>query len=184
MIIQNTTDLHKVSQPVKPEDFEQVKSRLLGFMNSTEGKNAAGIASIQLGYPDAAFVYWSTPENDEPYLELVVNPKVLDFYTDQPDKETYNSVEGCLSIPNVKCIVKRRRQLTVQYESDLDENHTSCIFVMYGEDARRFQHEWDHLQGILISDVGILIPKDIGRNDKCPCKSNLKWKQCCGKNVI
>lgn len=108
----------------------------------------------------------------------MINPKILEYTGEQ-----YNSIEGCLSIPGTKCIVKRYPQLTVQYEGGLDSGEDG-IYVVTGEDARRFQHEFDHTQGVLITDNGIIVPSNIGRNSQCPCKSGRKWKKCCGKDEV
>ena len=176
MIVTDVTELHKVSQPVAPEEFERLKEILFGFLQSIPGRDAVGISAVQLGMPQAAFAFWQKPDTDEPMLEFVANPRIRACV----DPET-KSLEGCLSIPGCKYIVPRYFDIDVQYEggsSSCDGGH----YVLYGRDAIVFQHEFDHTMGILISDRGISVPKDIGRNDKCPCGSNLKWKRCCGKD--
>jgi peptide deformylase len=178
-IITNTNDLHIVSKPLPPEEFERVKGQLFGFLWSVEGQHAAGIASVQLGEPVSAFAFWRKPDNDPPFLEFVANPEILERVDAQ-----YKSYEGCMSIPGVRCLVPRYPQLTIRYEGSHDlsvcEDRT---WVIYDEDARVFQHEFDHTQGILITDVGIVVPKNIGRNDQCPCRSGRKWKKCCGRDI-
>lgn len=89
--------------------------------------------------------------------------------------------EGCLSFPGVFKNTIRYKSIEVQDESlgtfvtDIDSDGILPIL---------FQHEIDHLNGVLFFDrmqKPIKREKKIGRNEPCPCGSGKKYKKCCGK---
>ena len=57
--------------------------------------------------------------------------------------------EGCLSIPDVREDVFRRASVTFEYDDEGFVRHTETLT---GLAARVFQHEYDHLEGILFTD--------------------------------
>jgi peptide deformylase len=61
------------------------------------------------------------------------------------------TAEGCLSIPDQWFVVSRSRKIDVRY---LDENLQVRKCRFHDFDAVAFQHELDHLDGILICDKG------------------------------
>lgn len=112
-------------------------------------KNASGIglAGPQVGLLKSIFVIDTTPlENDgiEPFEKVYLNPEVLDYDT---NKTFYD--EGCLSIPGIYEDVKRPEKVEVRYR---DLNFDQKEEILDGLVARIFQHEYDHLQGILFVD--------------------------------
>ena len=89
--------------------------------------------------------------------------------------------EGCLSIPDNWVQTKRFRKITVTTLTD--EGIKSMEFS--GFLAIVVQHEMDHMYGILNVDRRYIPPPVVGRNEKCPCGSGLKYKKCClGKLII
>ena len=83
-------------------------------------------------------------EDAEPDPMFLVNPRIL-----WTSDERQAAEEGCLSIPGVT-VTKRRSTRTVMEAFDTDGKP----FRMTGEDlrARAWQHEFDHLEGRLITD--------------------------------
>jgi len=57
--------------------------------------------------------------------------------------------EGCLSFPNLWLKVKRHNKITAAY---LDNTGKNCIIELEGIDARCFQHELDHLDGVTFTE--------------------------------
>jgi peptide deformylase len=57
--------------------------------------------------------------------------------------------EGCLSIPDVREDVFRKPNIKVQYQDEDFKTHT---MELSGIAARVFQHEYDHIEGILFTD--------------------------------
>mmetsp|Transcript_18245 Transcript_18245/g.32730 ORF Transcript_18245/g.32730 Transcript_18245/m.32730 type:complete len:182 (+) Transcript_18245:3213-3758(+) len=78
-------------------------------------------------------------------FEVVINPRIL-----EKSKETSLDWEGCLSFPQTECYVERSSQVAVQYCNLLGKSK-SLIFE--GLVARIFQHEIDHLNGVVMSKV-------------------------------
>ena len=65
------------------------------------------------------------------------------------DDKLVQDYEGCLSFPNLFLAVKRSRNVVVQF---LDRDNKEYIIELKDIDARCFQHELDHLNGICFTD--------------------------------
>jgi peptide deformylase len=105
-------------------------------MYAAEG---VGLAAPQVGIPKAVVVV----DIGEGLIELV-NPRIL-----SRSQEEEESVEGCLSLPGRHCWVPRALQVKVEAQ-----DRTGKTFQIEGEGllARAFQHEIDHLSGIVFID--------------------------------
>jgi peptide deformylase len=80
----------------------------------------------------------------DPKRIVAINPKIIEF-----SKEKDLDQEGCLSIPNTYEQVERSTSIVVEYYNERGEKITrSCS----GSLARAFQHEVDHLDGVLFID--------------------------------
>lgn len=101
-----------------------------------------GLAATQVGLKDRFFVAKSGKEDDQ--FIMVINPKITSL-----SKKTKTYFEGCLSAPNVWGQVKRHIRIKVSY---LDEKGKSITKSLAGIPAWIFQHEIDHLDGILFQD--------------------------------
>lgn len=99
----------------------------------------AGIAATQLGKPYRLFMT-NLVKGEIP--ELYINPKIMNS-----SEKTISDVEGCLSVPGKHGMVERATQVLMRYQ-DRNLNvrfvNSSSIF-----EARCWQHECDHLDGIL-----------------------------------
>ena len=74
----------------------------------------------------------------------IINPKII-----WKSKETVKDWEGCLSIPSIRGLVSRHRSIKVKYLTR--DNQT--VETEYNDFlARIFQHEIDHLNGIVFVD--------------------------------
>ncbi len=138
--------LLQCSAPVKAFGTPELDALLVDLRETMVAKSGAGLAAPQIGvllqvvifgvesnprYPDAEPV---------PYTELV-NP-VLTPLTDERDEDW----EGCLSVPGLRGVVPRYRQL--RYEG-FDPRGRPIRREVTGFHARVVQHECDHLLGIL-----------------------------------
>lgn len=65
------------------------------------------------------------------------------------DNDKIEGNEGCLSFPNLWLKVERHNKITAAY---LDNTGKQCIIELEGLDARCFQHELDHLDGITFTE--------------------------------
>tara|TARA_Y100000310_G_scaffold30061_1_gene28600 strand:- start:3783 stop:4472 length:690 start_codon:yes stop_codon:yes gene_type:complete len=140
LLDKNDPKLLEVAEPFNfddpQEDPEDLFDSLVSFMVEHRG---IGLAAPQVGLPYRVFVMGNP---DEPEMIIpVFNPRITDF-SDQ--KGVYK--EGCLSFPNFQAVVKRPMDIRVRYTTW--QNVTDAI-KFEGISARIFQHEFDHLEGIL-----------------------------------
>lgn len=140
-----------------PATLRQVADTMLETMFEARG---VGIAAPQIGLSLRMFVaveYEDDEEENEGQEEKPLKSRVLrDFVMVNPvltitnRKKDSSYTEGCLSIPNIyEEGVRRSREVRVDYQ-DLDGNPHSIEAEDYL--ARVFQHEIDHLSGVLFLD--------------------------------
>ncbi|MCM8809340.1 MAG: peptide deformylase, partial [Candidatus Omnitrophica bacterium] len=102
--------------------------------------NGIGLAANQVGILKRIFIAY---DKEKENLITVINPEIVDA------KEIEIDLEGCLSFPEIYFSISRNKVVTVK---GINENGKEIIIE--GKDllARCFQHEIDHLNGILIID--------------------------------
>ena len=133
------------------EDFESTEfHQLIATLHSImlEG-NGVGIAAPQLGASWQIVIIASRPTQRYPHAVemspvVMVNPQY-----EIVDGSVTKDWEGCLSVPGIRALVPRYRALQVSYQ-----NPEGLDSQMLLEDfpARVFQHEFDHLQGLVYLD--------------------------------
>ena len=111
--------------------------------------NGAGLAANQVHVPLRITVIEVTTNPRYPYkppipLTVVVNPVIEPI-----DEELVEINEGCLSVPNLRGNVHRSVTVRVRY---LDRHGVAHDEVKRGLTAGTFQHECDHLDGVLFLD--------------------------------
>lgn len=123
-------------------DFEQhvnaavIESEMLEIMRASNG---IGLAANQVGLDRSVFVMKLKDGREMGFF----NPAILNAEGEDIGEE------GCLSFPNLFLPVKRYAKLTAMY---LDNTGKECIIELEGIDARCFQHELDHLEGVCFTD--------------------------------
>lgn len=106
-----------------------------------------GMAAIQLGVPKRYFVVVNEIDEGEFETYILVNPKIISNST---EKIYVEMGEGCLSVNReVEGIVPRYARVTVEA---YDENGNKIHVRAREELAIAFQHELDHLNGIMFTD--------------------------------
>ncbi|MDO8573863.1 MAG: peptide deformylase [Candidatus Daviesbacteria bacterium] len=129
-----TKPVKKLNQALKNTLKEMIK--LTKTFQDPEG---VGLASTQVGLEESFFV----AKNGEKFIS-VVNPKII-----STSKRTKKYFEGCLSIPNMWGEVRRSTGIKVSYQDPSGKVITTSL---KGVLAWIFQHEIDHLNGILFAD--------------------------------
>eukprot|EP00546_Thalassionema_frauenfeldii_P012104 CAMPEP_0178916626 /NCGR_PEP_ID=MMETSP0786-20121207/12760_1 /TAXON_ID=186022 /ORGANISM="Thalassionema frauenfeldii, Strain CCMP 1798" /LENGTH=236 /DNA_ID=CAMNT_0020590015 /DNA_START=212 /DNA_END=925 /DNA_ORIENTATION=- len=125
--------------------FCKLCDEMISIMYQASG---VGLAAPQVGLALRLFVYNPTGDAKNSDLErVVVNPKILD-YSDDVELED----EGCLSSRSGQCqgCVCRASSIMVEYVNHL--NGAKIRKKLKGFEARVFQHEYDHIEGILHFD--------------------------------
>ncbi len=132
--------LRRLAEPVTKfdQDLVDLTSRMFHLMREEQG---VGLAAPQVGVNLRLFVmnFDGKPESDR----VVVNPHLLDAEGNELDEE------GCLSLPKIRANIDRAAKLTLRAQ-----DVTGQAFQETGEDfvARVWQHETDHLNGIMLID--------------------------------
>lgn len=107
-----------------------------------------GLAAPQVGVSERVIVIeYAEDEEDEDgpkKLYVLVNPEIV-----APSEETELGIEGCLSVPGLVGEVDRHISLTVK---GLNRRGQAVKYKVNGWLARIFQHEIDHLDGIVYTD--------------------------------
>lgn len=106
-----------------------------------------GLAAPQVGVSERLIVveYGDDEKEDAPKkLYVVVNPEIT-----RMSKETVMGIEGCLSVPNLLGEVERYEAITVK---GLTRRGQPVTIKAKGWLARIFQHEIDHLDGVIYVD--------------------------------
>lgn len=124
--------------PVKEfdESLEHLAEEMMRVMREAEG---VGLAANQIGRLKRIFV---AAHEDEQYV--IVNPVI-----EERSEATEKDIEGCLSIRETRVEVERPIAVTV---SGQDPSGEPVRVEAEGLLARIFQHEIDHLDGVLILD--------------------------------
>ncbi len=143
--------LREVATELSPEQLasDEVQTFIDDLIDTRKKANGAGIAANQVAVAWRIFVVEIANNPRYPYkpeypLTVLVNPKVELLSADR-----YDSYEGCLSIPNLRGSVKRCPEVHV---TGLDRAGKQVSFDVKGITAGTFQHEMDHLEGILFPD--------------------------------
>lgn len=111
--------------------------------------NGVGIAAPQVFEPLTLFICASRPNPRYPHAPemqptAMINPELL-----WASDETEKGWEGCLSIPGIRGLVPRHRRIGVRY---LDRGGQVREEEFEGFIARVFQHEFDHIRGLVFID--------------------------------
>ena len=144
--------LRERAQEVTAEELrtEAVQSLIDDMIETMRAANGAGLAANQVAETLRVAVVEVRPGNPRyPYkppipLTVIVNP-VIDPLDD--DVEQIN--EGCLSVPDLRGEVPRHVNIRLRY---LDREGVEHEEVRRGLTAGTFQHELDHLDGVLFVD--------------------------------
>ncbi|MZG29932.1 MAG: peptide deformylase [Nitrospinae bacterium] len=151
--IKNCLDpvLRKLCLPVENIDGELV-TLAENMVETTLAAPGVGLAANQIGLPWRLFVVNIGVETDKENLVTVVNPEITAMEGSELGEE------GCLSIPDVIAEVNRASQIEIK-GYDLDGNEVR--YEAEGYLARAFQHEMDHLNGVLFWDKLGKMKRDI-----------------------
>lgn len=121
-----------------PEDFDDTLADMFETMIHFRG---VGLSAPQVGIEKRFFIYTLDLESSE--YRVIINPVITSR------KGVSVAEEGCLSYEGYMAEVSRAFEITVKYQ---DENMKKVERTIQGWEARIFQHEMDHLDGILFVD--------------------------------
>lgn len=143
--------LREVCAPIAPEDIPsaEVQALIDDLIDTKRAAGGAGIAAPQVGDARRIFIVEVKDNPRYPYkpevpLDVVINPE-LEFLT----AERFENYEGCLSIADLRGRVPRCPHIRIR---GLDRSGQPFEKEVRGITAGTYQHEFDHLEGILFPD--------------------------------
>ncbi|MBB4080013.1 peptide deformylase [Lewinella aquimaris] len=141
--------LKKVAQPITP-DYPDLAQLISDMWETMEEANGVGLAAPQVGRSIRLFVIDSRPmqeegKEEEGIHQVFINAEILE---EAGDDWSYG--EGCLSIPDITGDVDRPEEVTIRFQ---DENFDTHTRTFNGMNARVVQHEYDHIEGILFTEM-------------------------------
>jgi len=147
--------LRKVAVEINA-DYPELNTLIANMKETMYNASGVGLAAPQIGKAIRLFLIDASPfaedkelsKKDRDVLEgfnrVFINAKIL---KEEGEEWVFN--EGCLSIPDVREDVYRQPEITIEYQDEDFKKHTETL---NGLAARVFQHEYDHIDGILFTD--------------------------------
>ncbi len=139
-------EIKKYGDPVLRKNAEKVevvtdeiRTILLDMAETMYEAPGVGLAAPQIGINLRLVVI-----DTDGVLRKIINPAILEY-----SLETESCEEGCLSVPGIYEKVRRAKKIKVKY---LNEKGEEVIEEVEDLLARAFQHEIDHLDGLLFVD--------------------------------
>jgi len=136
------------------KDSPELQALIQDMFETMRNASGVGLAAPQIGRNERLFVVGLSvltemdPEIEVPIADLhnlaVINPEM-----ELLESEKIEFEEGCLSIPDLREFVTRPDRIKVKF---LDQNFEEREMEIDGLFSRVFQHEFDHLDGVLFID--------------------------------
>ncbi|MDP1803115.1 MAG: peptide deformylase [Bacteroidota bacterium] len=153
--------LRKVGEEID-KDYEGLDVLIKNMFDTMYNANGVGLAAPQIGKAVRLFIIDTKPfsesdddEDDEftpeqkkqlkAFKKIFINARIL-----KEEGTEWKFNEGCLSIPKIREDVNRLPNIEIEY---LDENFVKHKEKYDGVIARVIQHEYDHIEGKLFTDI-------------------------------
>jgi peptide deformylase len=146
--------LEQSAEQVTEFDTPEMRELINDMWETMYAAKGVGLAAPQIGLSKRISVIDISAGEDESQKLVIINPEV----TSRDGKQT--GEEGCLSLPGFREPVTRSNKVTVKAQNEKGE-----FLELTGEEllARAFQHEIDHLNGILFINHLSNLKRDIIR---------------------
>ena len=128
----------------KKEEKIELKEFVDNMFKTMKKYGGIGLSANQVGKPYRMFVMGDHLDIQKGKKWCCINPKIVNV-----TKDLIRYKEGCLTFPFLFLDIERPQDITVEY---LDENLEKQEAHMTGIVARCFQHEFDHMQGIVFTE--------------------------------
>lgn len=149
--------LKKVAEKIDAS-YPELSNLVADMFETMYHAKGVGLAAPQIGRSIRLFVVDGAPfadeEGEEPdpkakgienFKKVFLNPTII-----EESGQKWAFQEGCLSIPGVREKVYRHEKVTINY---FDENWKEYTETFDGYAARIIQHEYDHLEGVLFTEL-------------------------------
>jgi len=128
----------------KEEEKIELKEFVDNMFETMKQYGGIGLSANQVGKPYRMFVMGDHLNIQKGKKWVCINPKITNV-----TKDLIRYKEGCLTFPFLFLDIERPQDISVEY---LDENLEKKEEHMTGIVARCFQHEFDHMQGIVFTE--------------------------------
>ncbi len=140
--------LKKKGESIDP-DYPGLEGLIEDMWETMYKAHGVGLAAPQVGKSIRLFVIDASPYADEDetltdFKKVFINPVMLD----ESGKEWIFN-EGCLSFPGLREDISRKPTIRIKYQ---DEHFKAYEEVFEGLSARIIQHEYDHIEGVVMVD--------------------------------
>ena len=147
--VRNRKEKHFLRKKTRAFDFSQYTKKeidelILRMKKAMHLAQGVGLSANQIGLDVQVFIAETEEENGGKKFYAVFNPKI-----EKVSKEMTPLEEGCLSVPEVYGEVLRPSHITI---SGSDKHNRPIKLKAWGLLAKIFQHEIDHLNGVLFID--------------------------------
>ena len=139
--------LKRVASPIDA-DYEGLDDLIENMWETMYNAKGIGLAAPQIGRSIRLFIADTEQfeELDVPGIKKVfINAEII-----SEEGEPWGYEEGCLSIPKINGEVIRPEYVTIRY---MDEHFTEFTETFEDMNARVIQHEYDHIEGILFTEL-------------------------------
>ncbi|TGK04203.1 peptide deformylase [Leptospira langatensis] len=143
--------LRKTSELVSPDELgtKEFKKLIRDMFDTMRHAEGVGLAAPQIGILKKIVVVGSEPDDEAPASSqvperILLNPEITPI-TESVD----GNWEGCLSVPGMRGYVERPNKIRMKWMDEKGGNHDE---VIEGYQAVVYQHECDHLNGVLYVD--------------------------------
>ena len=133
------------------ENINDELNLIINMVNTLYEQKGCGIAAPQVGANKNIFIVKVVGEDEEGEeivefpLTVFINPKIVEY-----SEEQEWGFEGCLSVPGFFAMVPRSTKIKIEYTDLKGEKH---IEEFEDFPARAIQHEYDHLLGVIYTDI-------------------------------
>jgi peptide deformylase len=158
--------LEQAAEDVTEFDTPELRELIADMWETMYAAKGVGLAAPQIGLSKRISVIDTSVGEDETKKIVIINPEI----TSSEGKQT--GEEGCLSIPGFREPVTRANNVTVRAQNEKGETIELCGDELL---ARAFQHEIDHLNGILFINHLSGLKRDIIRRKIKKLQKTGEW---------
>ena len=154
----------------KEDEKIELKEFVNNMFETMKKYGGIGLSANQVGKPYRMFVMGDHDNISKGKKWVCINPKITNV-----TKDLIRYKEGCLTFPFLFLDIERPQDITVEY---LDENLEKKEEHMTGIVARCFQHEFDHMQGIVFTEHVSKLKLDMAmkKRDKQIKRAQKQWQ--------
>lgn len=138
--------LLRVAAPVQDIHSAELKQIIADMYDTMHAAKGVGLAAPQIGVDLRLMIFGFDANPRYPDAEPVPLTTLINPWLEVLTGETEEGWEGCLSVPDMRGLVPRPGH--IRYGGTLEDG-TTLEREVRGFHARVFQHEFDHLEGIL-----------------------------------